>query len=93
LRYECLDARDDYSAQLRKGELITDSTCPQFMTIEMVSHLDKDHIQDGADFGNDCDTQENTSDYSTNKYSELGAYGLLIKAQMDATETIVRNIG
>jgi hypothetical protein len=74
LRYECLDARDDYSAQLRKGELITDGTCPQFITTEMVSHLDKDHIQEGADFGNDCDTQENTSDYGTNKYSELGAH-------------------
>jgi hypothetical protein len=52
LRYECLDARDDYSAQLRQGAVL-DGTCPQFMTSDMISHLDDDNIQNGGDFGDD----------------------------------------
>jgi hypothetical protein len=38
LRYECLDARDDFSTQLRQGA-VPDGTCPKFMTLDMMQDL------------------------------------------------------
>ena len=36
LRYECLDARDDFSTQLRQGAPVPDGMCPRFMTLDMM---------------------------------------------------------
>jgi hypothetical protein len=89
IRYECNDARDDYSTQLKKD----DNGFPKFMTSEFLSDLDQDYMQNGDDFGNEDDAQLNDNDYGENKYLVLGQHGRIIQAQMDATENIVRNIG
>jgi hypothetical protein len=47
LRYECLDARDDFSSQLRQGGLVPDGTCPKFMTLDMMEDLDQDSLNNG----------------------------------------------
>ena len=57
LRYECLDARDDFSAQLRQGA-VADGACPKFMTLDMIQDLDNDSLNNGDDFGDDYDAQE-----------------------------------
>jgi len=45
IRYECLDARDDFSVQLKQGGVSSDGLFPQFMTTELLSDLDDDHMQ------------------------------------------------
>ena len=40
LRYECLDARDDFSSQLRQGAVVPDGTCPNFMTSDMMDNYE-----------------------------------------------------
>ena len=96
IRYECLDARDDFSVQLKQGGVSSDGLFPQFMTTELLSDLDDDHMQDGVDFGvNDDNANYDLEDdpFGLNKYFCLGKHGSIIKAQMDATENIVRNAG
>ena len=96
IRYECLDARDDFSAQLKQGKGSSDGIFPQFMTSELLSDLDDDHMHDGANFGVDDDSANyNLEDdpFGLNKYFCLGKRGSVIKAQMDATEHIIRNAG
>jgi len=53
LRYECLDARDDFSAQLKKGKMLDQGICPKFMTLDMVADLDDDNLQDTDAFDYD----------------------------------------
>jgi hypothetical protein len=60
LRYECLDARDDFSAQLKQGAVTSDGTCPKFMTLDMMDDLDKESINNGEDFGEEYDAQKKT---------------------------------
>ena len=54
-RYECLDARDDFSARLRQGALVPDGMCPKFMTLDMMEDLDQDSLNNGNDVGDDHD--------------------------------------
>ena len=94
LRYECLDARDDFSAQLRQGVLVSHEMYPKFMTVDMMEDLDNDSLNHGNDFGDDHGILEDSDvEYSLSQYSALGVHGRLIKAQMDATENVVRNVG
>jgi len=83
IRYECNDARDDYSAQLKKGAA-SDGVFPQWMSSEVISKLDDD-MNEYDDFG---DSNEGTGHCST-----LGPYGKVQEAQMVATENSVRNAG
>jgi len=96
IRYECLDARHDYSAQLRQENAFDDGIFPQFMTSETISDLDDNNINNGDEFvlnddSADCDPDNNT--HGPNYYSSLGKHGSLIKAQMQAIENVVRNAG
>ena len=94
LRYECLDARDDFSAQLRQGVLVSHEMYPKFMIVDMMEDLDNDSLNHGNDFGDDHGILEDSDvEYSLSQYSALGVHGRLIKAQMDATENVVRNVG
>src|SRR6202453_852061 len=90
LRYECNDARDDYSAQLRKKN--QDGIFPQWMNSDVIGDLDEDHTLEGDNFGehdNGYDHEDN--DTAENKYSTLGQTGRLRQAEMDATEDSVKN--
>ena len=91
LRYECLDARDDFSAQLRQGT-VHNGTCPKFMTLDMIEDLDNNSLINCDDFDDDYDAQDDAT-YDPNTYSELGVHGRLVKTQMDVTENVIRNVG
>jgi len=92
LRYECLNAKDDFSAQLRKGTLLDQGICPKFMTLDMIADLDDDNLCNDDNFSGDESFESDDTEYNLNVYSQLGSHGRLIKAQMDATENIVRNV-
>ena len=56
--------------------------------------LDQDSLNNGDQFYDDYDAlQDDDAEYGPNQYSTLGVHGRLIKAQMDATDNIVRNVG
>ena len=94
LRYECLDARDDFSTQFKQGGLVSDEMCPKLMTVDMIEDMDNDSLNNGNDFGDDHGALDDSDvEYSPNQYSALGVHGRLVKAQMDATENVVRNVG
>jgi hypothetical protein len=90
IRYECNDARDDFSAQLKKGD--TNDKFPQWMSLEMIDELDEiDQNDQGADFGDGEGISDH--DYGVNQYSTLGKHGRLMKEQMIATENSMRSAG
>jgi hypothetical protein len=82
IRYECNDARDDYSAQLKKGNSDGD-LFPQWMNSDIINDLDDDDNFEGADFGDDEPDDDN--DYGVNKYSKLGRLGKLRHQEMEET--------
>ena len=91
IRYECNDARDDYSAQLKNGSC-PDGIFPNWLSSEVVEDIESANEEyQGDDFG-DGDGDDN-EEYGINKYSSLGPHGKLIQAQMDAAENSVRNAG
>jgi len=87
IRYECNDARDDYSTQLKKGGSLN-GAFSQWMTSEALDNLDDtDPYCEGADFGdNDGDDEQ----HSTHKYSGLGRNGRAKQEEMDATRMGVK---
>jgi len=82
IRYECNDARDDYSAQLKKGNS-DGGLFPQWMNSDIINDLDDDDNFEGADFGDDEPDDDN--DYGVNKYSKLGRLGKLRHQEMEET--------
>jgi hypothetical protein len=90
IRYECNDARDDYSAQLKKGDVL-DGAFPQWMSSGALNDLDDtDPYDQGADFGdNDPDDEAHDMD----KYSGLGKYGRQRQEEMDATKIGITEAG
>jgi hypothetical protein len=86
IRYECNDARDDYSTQLKQGS-VTGGTFPQWMSSEIMQELDSDMHQ-GDDFGDDV-----AADHAVSQYSSLGPHGKYLEAQMAAIENGVRSAG
>jgi len=92
IRYECNDARDDFSTQLKKGQG-SGGIFPQWMTTEVTDEIDDFNLNGhGDDFG-DADDSPGDEDYGVNKYSTLGPRGTVCKAEMDATENSVRGAG
>jgi hypothetical protein len=89
--YECLDARDDFSTQLKNGE--TSGFFPQFMSSTVLSDLDDDQHQDGAEFVNNIESLDMDHYLDSDKYTELGNHGFKIKSQMDATEHMIKDVG
>src|SRR5438046_133573 len=91
LRYECADARDDFSAQLKKGKG-NGGMFPQWMTTDVMEDIDEcNRNAHGDDFGDDEGPED--MDYGVNKYLTLGPHGAAHKAQMDAAESSVRGAG
>ena len=90
IRYECNDARDDYSTQLKKGDVL-DGAFPQWMSSEALNDLDDmDPYDQGADFGdNDPDDEV----HGSAKYSGLGKYGRQKQEEMDATKIGIKEAG
>ena len=90
IRYECNDARDDYSTQLKKGDVL-DGAFPQWMSSEALNDLnDMDPYDQGADFGdNDSDDEV----HGSAKYSGLGKYGRQKQEEMDATKIGIKEAG
>jgi hypothetical protein len=88
IRYECNDARDDYSAQLKKGAVL-DNILPYWMSSNEI--IDSNQRNQGDDFGD----EEGIDDinYGINKYSSLGPHGKIIKLQMHAAEDSVKDAG
>ena len=82
IRYECNDARDDYSAQLKKGNG-EGGLFPQWMNSDIINSLDDDDNLEGADFGDNEPDDEN--DYGINKYTTLGRLGKLRHQEMEET--------
>jgi len=81
IRYECNDARDDYSAQLKKGNSES-GLFPQWMNSDIINSLNKDNYLEGADFG---DNEPDNNDYRVNKYTTLGRLGKLRQQEMKET--------
>ena len=90
VRYECNDARDDYSAQLKKGNN-EGGLFPQ-MNSDIINSLDDDvdHLE-GADFGDNEPDDEN--DYGVNKYTTLGRLGKLRHQEMEETRLSLTKAG
>jgi len=92
LRYECLDARDDFSAQLKKGKELN-GIYPHWLsgnTADDMGEIDQDDFDDNVDFVQDIDSD---GSFSVNPYSTYGRNGLIIKAQMEAAEICMNNSG
>jgi hypothetical protein len=90
IRYECNDARDDFSTQLKQDQG-SGGMFPQWMTTEVTDEIDDFNVNGhGDDFGDD---EPDNEDYGVNKYSALGRNGAKCKAEMDATESSVRGAG
>ena len=90
IRYECNDARDDYSTQLKKGDVVN-GAFPQWMSSEILDNLDDtDPYDEGADFGDDNDDDD---EHIANKYSGLGRNGKSKQDEMDATRIGIKEAG
>jgi hypothetical protein len=87
IRYECNDARDDFSAQMKQAMPASELSM-QYPTLEDFSVLE---YRQGDDFGDD-EGEENIN-YGVNCYTVLGPRGKVIQAQMNATENCLRNAG
>src|SRR6266567_8887681 len=82
VRYECNDARDDYSAQLKKGNS-EGGLFPQWMNFDIINSLDEDDHLEGADFGDH--EPDDGDDYGVNKYTTLGRLGKLRQQELEET--------
>jgi hypothetical protein len=67
IRYECNDARDDFSTQLKKGTELG-GIFPSWLTTTAVENIDESNC--GDDFGNG--EGDNDEDYGINKYTTPG---------------------
>ena len=83
VHYECLDARDDYSANGTK--LHNGTIFPQWTTNEVLDDLDHDQLHAGEDF----ETNEQPDD----GYDRIGAEGQKVIEQMMEMENIIKNSG
>ena len=91
IRYECNDARDDFSAQLKKGDT-SGGDNPQWMSSEVADDMDDlDQLHQGDDFG--AGEGSDDEDYGKNKYSEPGILGRRKMAEMEAAKIGVKEAG
>jgi len=86
LRYECNDARDDFSAQLKAGSS-SGGVFNQWMTSEDIADLDGYEFHDGANF-----EQEN-DEFNAEKYSTVGRLAQLKQNEMTATRMALEDVG
>jgi hypothetical protein len=88
IRYECNDARDDFSTQLKQNKNKNNrfSEWIKFDEAEEVDITDEDESFEDDEGIDD-------EDYGMNRYTTLGSAGRIVKEQMIATENTVRNAG
>jgi hypothetical protein len=84
LRYECLDARDDYSARRKRGEKMT--IFSQWSSDDVLNDLDNDLNQNGGDF-------EYDEHQLGNELDSIGEEGHKIIQHMMEIENVVRDAG
>ena len=87
LRYECNDARDDFSAQLKKGNS-SGGVFNQWMSSEDIADLDGYEFHDGANF-----EQENDDECKAEKYTTVGRLAQLKQNEMTATRMALEDVG
>jgi hypothetical protein len=90
IRYECNDARDDYSAQLKKGNS-EGGLFPQWINSDIINSLDDDDDFEGADFGDN--EPDNENDYGVNKYTTLGRLGKHRQEEIEETRIGLNEAG
>src|SRR5215471_8116881 len=89
IRYECNDARDDYSQQMKKGNKVG-GVFPQWFSSEMMEEMDNDtDVDEGADFQTFND--QDPSNYI--KYIQPGKKGLNRAHQMQEIQEKVKAAG
>jgi hypothetical protein len=88
LRYECLDARDDFSARRKSGE--NASIFPQWSSGDVLDDLDESIDQAEANSGGDFDYDEHNLH---GDFDRIGEEGHKIIQQMMEIENVVKNVG
>jgi hypothetical protein len=88
LRYECLDARDDYSARRKKGENV--SIFPQWSSDDLMNDLDDSMDQDQHDPILDAEYDEHQAQ---GDFERIGEEGQKVIEQMMEIESVVNNVG
>ena len=89
IRYECNDARDDYSAQLKKGDA-SGGLFP-WLSPDTVDDLDDINAYDqGGDFGDENHSEE---ECGTSKYAGLGKIGKNNQDEMSTTKIAIKEAG
>jgi hypothetical protein len=87
--HQTVYARDDYSAQLKKGDA-SDGIFP-WLSPDSIDDLDDINAYDqGGDFG---DEDHNDEDYGTNKYAGLGKTGMHNQDEMNSTKIAIKEAG
>jgi hypothetical protein len=87
LRYECNDARDDFCAQLKKGNS-SGGVFNQWMTSENIADLDSYEFHEGANF-----EQEDDDEFKAEKYTTIGKLSQSKQNEMTATRMALEDIG
>ena len=88
IRYECNDARDDYSAQLRQKNSSSHMSA-SWLTSDLVDNdQDIDLTDDDVDQAYDDDKEE-----GIDLFMRLGKYGILKQAEMDAMKHCMQAAG
>jgi hypothetical protein len=87
IRYECNDARDDYSKQIKKGKQ-NNGAFPQWFSSDMMDEMD-DEFDEGADFETFDD--QDPSNYI--KYLQPGKQGMNRAYQMQEIQEKMKAAG
>ena len=88
IRYECNDARDDYSAQL-KQQNGSSQISASWLTSDLIDNNDNiDFIEDYAEPAFDHNQEEDIDEFM-----RLGKYGILKQAEMDAMKHCMQAAG
>jgi hypothetical protein len=85
IRYECNDARDDYS-KLLKQKNATGGVFPHWFNSDDNGHFDDDNCDDGADF-------MVHKEYEADQYTSIGKKGQQRIEQMAEIQKIVTSAG
>jgi hypothetical protein len=87
IRYECNDARDDYSTHLKIGET-KDGIFPSWMSSDTLDNLDdEDPYGQGGDHE---DEGYRDTNYGTSRYAGLGRKGKMDQSEMEAMKMSVK---
>ena len=88
IRYECNDARDDYSAQLKKNSDVS-SLSASWLTSDMIDHQEDD-FETGDDFEH---IESGVGNDDIDRFMKFGRNGMLKQAEMDAMKRCMQMAG